>query len=341
MTERTDSRYPTRRRRVLASIGLATGVGTLSRVGGAQDGDAGIVLVQGDQCVTVSPLSGSEPVEAFYDYRIREKFASPENGGSDPGEGPYYFSVGTESLQAADTSLLFLYDGPEGLSLVIVHGNVGPEGGGGAVTFGFEGLPDGGSWVVKDDYYVDPDTGEQASSNYDRWRFDESPTVVDWTWGSNGTDGGAFRGLDGALPLTIEPAFNEDATLFGQHYEGTVQAWELLTGDRSAPERVSLDTSKPVRIENGTCDSGSGGTGVGGSGGGGSGAGTDGGNQGQEKGEKKQRKHEKKQRKHRKKERKKQKKHERKQRKHERKERKHERKEEEDEEEEEEEENDD
>jgi hypothetical protein len=340
VTERTDGRFAARRRRVLAALGAATGVGVLSGVAGGQDGD-GIVLRQGSRCVPVTPLSGDEAVEDLYDFRIRDQYAGRENGGSDPGEGPYFASIGTQSLQSPDSSILFLYDGPQGVSLVIVHGNLGDDSGG-SVTFEFQGLPADGRFVVKDDYYVDRSSGTPAATNYDNWHVDSDPVTIDWTWGADRTDGAAFRALDGALPVTIAPGFNENATLHGEHYDGTTQRWELLTGSRPSPQRVALEMTQPISIERGSCDSGgkTGGGGGDGGGGGGSGTGTDGtqddtpteagdeqDQRQQTEQQRKQLKHQKKQekeaKKHRKKQRKHRRKHQRKQRKHERKQQKH------------------
>jgi hypothetical protein len=213
-----------------------------------------VLLRQGDRCVPVPAFTGDRTVEAFYDYRIPERFASETNGGSDPGSGPYYASFGTETLQQDGTSLLFLYDGPEGLSLVVVHDSIdGGPSDGGAATFEIDGLPDDGTWAVRDDYYLDPDSGEIATTNYDNWQVDGSTHVIDWTWGDSGTDGGAFRGLDGAFPVTIDPAFDEAAALYGEHYDGTVDSWQLLVPDGAGLQRMELDTSSPVTFETGAC----------------------------------------------------------------------------------------
>lgn len=212
------------------------------------------VLRQGDRCVPLHPVSGSEPIEDFYDYRLPERYASAENGGSDPGNGPYYSSSGTEAVQRPDASVLLLYDGPDGVSLVVVHDALGESpGGGGSATLEFSGLPTSGRWVVKDDLYRDQETGEVADGNFDRWWIDGSTHVVDWTWGTGATDGGAFRGIGGSLPVTIRPAFNGDATLHGKHYDGTIEAWQAITVEGDARRRVSLDMTTPVTIERGRC----------------------------------------------------------------------------------------
>jgi hypothetical protein len=149
------------------------------------DDDAPFVLAQGDRCLPLTPLSGSDPVEAFYDYQLPAQYEGV--GASDDG-GPYFSSGGTVELQRVDKSLLFLYNGPEGLSLVLVHGKVEASNrGGGSATFSFAGLPAGGAWVVQDDLYVDRETGELAASNYDRWQFGETTARVAWTWAATGS----------------------------------------------------------------------------------------------------------------------------------------------------------
>ena len=253
---------------VLLVIGLVTATGGASAFtaqNGAYASDVNSTVVapadaktftvqQGERCTEVSAIGdGSESVEDFYDYRLPEDRASEANGGSDPGSGPYYASAGTESLQQDGESLLFLYNGQDGMSLVIVHDSLdsGPSGGG-AATLEIDGLPDDGTWVVKDDYYLDPDTGEIAATNYDNWRVDESSDVIDWTWDDGRTDGGVFRGLDGESTVTIDPAFNEKAALYGEHYNGSIHSWRLLNGSGRA--NMSLNMDQELTIQQGRCD---------------------------------------------------------------------------------------
>lgn len=234
-------------------MGALAGTATFGAPGAAVD-DAGAeyVLVQGDTCVPMTPLSGDEPVEDLYDYRLPERYVSEENGASDPGTGPYYSSAGTDSLQAADSSVMFLYDGPGGLSLVVVHGDAA-DGGGGSATFAVSGVPDGSSWVVMDDHYRDPETGEIAESNYDRWETDGRTHEVDWTWGGR-TDGGALRGLGDEFELGIDPEFNDEAALYGEHYEGDVEDWQAVVGSRTGLKRVGLRLGEPVTLRSGECE---------------------------------------------------------------------------------------
>lgn len=236
MAEHGDGRIVTDRRSVLAfagtSIGASFGFGGLASFGSDE-----FVAEQDGNCYPMTPLSGDAPVEQLYDWGIEERDAS---------------SNGTTHLQRPDTSVLFLYDGPSGLSLVVVHGKYGEEtdDGGGAVTFEFAGLPRDGRWVVQDDLYEGP-------TNYDNWSRSGSSATVDWTWANGRTDGGAFRGFrgldDAGFELTIAPAFNEAADLYGEYYDGRVTEWHVLSGSLEDPDRHSLALDRAVTISRGTC----------------------------------------------------------------------------------------
>ncbi|UPV76407.1 hypothetical protein M0R89_19800 (plasmid) [Halorussus limi] len=269
---RREQSKPTRRA-VLSAVGAslaAGGFGVGTDATAAKRAESQYVLVQGDECVPIRPLRGQLPVETVYEYQLPEKYVSDVNGAS-AGDTARYGSAGTTDFQRPQTSVAFLYRGPKGLSLVVVHGSLDASEGG-SVTFRISGLPASGEWVVRDDFYRDPD-GEIASSNYDRWRLDGTEHRIDWTWGSGGTDGGAFRGLGDDFAVTVDPAFNDEAALSGKHYEGSITDWEFLSGSASVSKRVSLDMTEPIRIATGGCESGSddqqGGSGNGGDGGGG------------------------------------------------------------------------
>ena len=249
---------------VAATGGLAT---TTSAQETARDTDDGrdvevFSVAQGGECVPVVPLVGDETVEELYDLRIPGQFAG-DNGASDPGEGPYFQSNGTTDLQRDDVTITFLYLGPEGLSLVVVHdsGAEGDDDGGGAVSWTLEGVPEEAEWAVKDDRYLDPETGEPVDSNYDAWAVDGGTHTVDWTWGTAGTDGGALRSPDQTLDLTVRPAFNDDAALWGDHYaEDPIDEWHVLSfpDGREAIERTSLALDEPVTVSGGACEGGDG-----------------------------------------------------------------------------------
>lgn len=239
MTEHPDDRNVTDRRTVLAFAGTSIGGASLGLGGLVSFDTEEFVAKQDGNCYPLKPLSGDAPVEELYDWN-RSTFSS----------------TGTVDLQGEDTTILFLYDGPDGLSLVIVHDRfveaADPDGdaGGGSVSFDFRKLPMDGEWVVQDDLYDGP-------QNYDRWSQYGRRASVDWTWAGNRTDGGAFRGLDVSEPreleLTIVPAFNEDAALYGEYYEGRITDWQVLSGSRENPKRHSLALDEEVIITRDTC----------------------------------------------------------------------------------------
>lgn len=245
------------RRSLLRALGAA---GTLATVGsGTASASAdGYSVVQDGQCTPIVPLSGDRTVEKLYDLRIPEQYTG-DNGATDPGEGPYYGAVGFQDLQRTNTTVTFLYDGPEGVSLVVVHGALdGDDGDGGrGVSWTLEGevLSDG-EWAVKDDFYLDPDAGQQAESNFDRWEVSGETHTIDWTYGDGRTDGGAFRPLGDEFALTIEPRYNEESALWSEnYYDGRVTGWEFLSfpDGRDDPERVSLEIDEQLRLRSGSC----------------------------------------------------------------------------------------
>ncbi|UPV99882.1 PKD domain-containing protein [Halorussus gelatinilyticus] len=195
------------------------------------------VVEQNGRCYEVSPLSNGEDVRSFYDYRNVE---------NDDGAQRYtYSSYMPDHLTRADTSRLFLYDGPNGVSLVIIHNEVGGDrGDGSAATFRFGGLPSGGDWVVEDDDYSDQD---------DRFARNR----IDWSWYGDRTDGAVFRGLDrDGTAVTIDPAFDERAALYDSPVDrsGDTAAWQFLSGSVGDPSAVSLDMDDRLTIRTGTCE---------------------------------------------------------------------------------------
>lgn len=228
---------PTTRRRVLGLLGFAVSGGGLGGVVGRAAGtppDA-FVFEQDDRCTAVVPVRGEQSAAAFYDW---DEAATT------------YSSVGTTELQRDDTSLLFLYESPAGVYLVVVHGRLGGSDDGGSASFRIEGLPDSGTWVVRDDYYDGP-------SNYDRWSVQGDRIGIDWTWAVGRTDGGVFGPLGDAFDLAVYPAFNADAALDGQYYHGSVADWQVLSATPAGGvERRSLDMDRPVRLRTGACRGG-------------------------------------------------------------------------------------
>ena len=236
------------RRRVLQWLGIAIGGSSLASVATASDGQqSAYVLEQADQHIPLVPLPGTDTAEEFYQYAYpHDQFDSISGI-----DGTTFSSEGTTDLQRDRTSILFLYDGPDGLSLVIVHGRLdGDTDAGGTVSFQIHGLPTDGEWVVRDDYYLDED-GTQSPTNYDRWDVDGEVHTIDWAYQGGRTDGGVFQGLGDDFVIRIEPAFNDAAALAEDHDFGPIENWEVLSGDRDDPERHSIDLDRPLVLRPG------------------------------------------------------------------------------------------
>ncbi|WP_225335385.1 PKD domain-containing protein [Halomicrobium urmianum] len=186
-----------------------------------------VAVTQNGECYSVDAYGdGSDTVEDFYDYRS--------------GTGTKFASYGTTGIQQSQTSQLLVYDGSEGLSLVIIHDKLNDGDGGGTTTFDVYGLPSDGEWAVRDDYY--------GNDTDDDWVFEGSEAHIDWKWAPNRTDGGAYRGLDGNYDeIVIEPGFNEDAEHYPTwpwYYDRTDE-WLLRT---SPSDSVSLSMNDSVTI---------------------------------------------------------------------------------------------
>ncbi|WP_458189379.1 hypothetical protein [Haladaptatus sp. NG-WS-4] len=244
-----------RRSYLLATAGVLGSIGSVSAVLAAdeeappddfENGDirnSEFVLEQGDTCLPLAVVSPNESlsVEEFYDYRS-----------SDTDPTGWYSAYGpATALEQPGNTILYLYDGPNGTSLVVMHSKRGAESGG-AVTFNFTGLPGDGEWAVTDDQY-------NASTNYDNFERSNGNWSIDWTWATDpdhggGADGGAFRGLTTDSEFRIDPAFNEQAELYGDHYDGEVKQWNALAATSEEYGWVSLDMDQPVVIRTGECD---------------------------------------------------------------------------------------
>lgn len=199
-------------------------------------------VVQDDRCVAVTPVSGGQPIESAYDYRN----PYPNRTGNPPASD--YSAHGFRQYQRDRTATTFVYRGQGGDSLVMLLGELDNGGGGGSTaTFEFQNLPSGGSWAVQDDDYPDRD---------DDWTVGTTRTSVNWKWGPERTDGGAYRGIDGATgPIVVRPAFNERAAAWGQwEHSGApnhrVQRWQLVAG---GGRTVSLDMTDPILVAPGSC----------------------------------------------------------------------------------------
>lgn len=173
------------------------------------------VVQQDDTVHTVRPLTSAEPITEFYG----------RNGG--------FAADTTTNVEQAYASQLFLYRGPEQISLGIIHGP-----GGGLVSMSFTGLPEEGRWIVQDDRPEFKSATDEA---------------IDWGYKPPLTDGGVFRGgLNESFEITVEADFNENANrepeTVSEGDPGEIHEWQFLTGSVSAPDRITLDMSRPVTI---------------------------------------------------------------------------------------------
>ncbi|WP_049971046.1 hypothetical protein [Haladaptatus cibarius] len=240
-----------RRQFVKATIASTAVLGGVSSTGAAQsNGNTQFAIKQGGNCIPIEPLSLSGlPVEEFYDYRTPD---------TDP-MSYKYASFGTESLQRDDTSIMFLYDGPKGLSLVMVHDKLDSDGGG-AVSFRITNLPVQGKFVVKDDSYDDSTNHDTFDySKHRNWNGKETANAtIHWTWQGGRSDGAVYRGLGNDFEFTIHPQFNGQALLSGQgsEYEGQVNKWEVLSGNANNPTRTKLKMNQKATITANGCGSG-------------------------------------------------------------------------------------
>jgi len=237
-------------------------------------------IVQGDQEFEVRPIQGDVPAEAFYDYR--DPYQSREN----PSWGRSFSSRGTTDYQQDSTSILMLYEGPNGVSLIAVHDkyheNLDNATAGSSVSFQLTGLPDDGEWAMIDDDYgwriEDEEKGDVAQLDADHragaaGNDGEPPEGVDarlsWAWMTGRTDGMAYRGLaQEDLSITLDPAFNEnsyhrvgddrrpdeepDDPEEGEEYNGTIDDWQFITATNGGEEykRVWFSSlEEEVRIE--------------------------------------------------------------------------------------------
>ncbi|AFZ74222.1 PGF-pre-PGF domain-containing protein [Natronobacterium gregoryi] len=247
------------RERRLAAVAAVIALVVLGSVGGVagqviaqSDENAtpdAYVVEQGDACQQIEPLSTAESVDSFYDYRNHE--THPE------GVDRLYSSYGTTHLQENNASLLFLHEGTDGISLVMVHDRVDGNTTGGVASFDVIGLPHEAKWEVKNDDYDGP-------TNMDEFDRGDGWASADWIWIESRTGGGAIQGgLNDPFAVTVHPAFNEDA----EYYEdddlydpdwydgGEIEEWHVLSGDATSPVRSELGSlSEPVTIRTGTCD---------------------------------------------------------------------------------------
>ena len=231
---------------MVASVFATVNVGALGFVGTAEAaaGDASTFAVSQDgECFEVQSFGdGTTSVEDFYDYRASDTEPTGE-----------FSSYGTTEFQQNDTTQMFLYNGTEGVSLVVIHDKLEGDDSGGKVTFNITGVPSGGEWAVADDEY-------SGGTNYDNFTISGDRSHVDWFWAVNRTDGGALRAPQGSdFSMTVDPEFNEDAHHDhpdGRYDGGTIDTWNVRTPDDTENgAATALDTSQPVTVGTGGCPS--------------------------------------------------------------------------------------
>ncbi len=225
---------------VIIGILCLVGAGTTAVAADTHE-PAAVTVTQNDACVETTPINGSgESIASFYDYR------NPE---TEPSSGTFS-SHGTTAYQQADTSLLMVYDGPDGLGLVIVHDRYEESDGtdGGAASFHMTGLPSSGEWVVEDDDYDGQD---------DRFDHGETESDLHWTWTTGRTDGAAYSGLGETFEISIDPAWGDDAELDmdDPSYSGNITEWQVISATDDGFERQPLpNTETTVTLGSGTCN---------------------------------------------------------------------------------------
>lgn len=168
-----------------------------------------ISIEQPSNSLEITPLEGQEPVEDAY-------------------RGNGSLSLPKES----NTSLLFFYDGPNGVSLVAIQDS--GDGSGGRATLDFDGLPADGEWVVQDDHNTND--------------FRDAPDTIKWLWYGCCADGGAFRGgLDGYVDDTQPPGIT-----IHPNFKRGIDNWIALSGSVDDPDRFELNMEEDLSLDGGS-----------------------------------------------------------------------------------------
>lgn len=218
---------------LLVSVLVATAFG----IGVATSQSDGYAIEQAGNCYEVTPISTEgQSVEEFYGYAEDSDGEVARYSANTP--------IGLEQVNDG-TSSLFLYEGPDGLSLVVLHGGVNATGGG-AATMEFVGLPEEGEWVVQDD---------PSNRSVEVWnRTTTEGQAVDWGWRDRWTDGGAFQGgLDDEFTIRINASFNEDAAV-DPVTPGNVTQWRAISMENGELQAITLDMNRSVTVRSGGCE---------------------------------------------------------------------------------------
>jgi hypothetical protein len=200
-----------------ATVALLLAIFLHTAEGGHTRGFVYTIEQPGGTSQGVIPLRrGTDDVQTFYGY---------------PG-GAARSNTG---LEQPETSLLFLYEDAQGkVSLVMIHDAPGNTGG--AATFAFAGIPEGTTFIVKDDEEDGPYTINLPGGT----------ATVTWEWNDVNTDGGVLSGSleKQAWTITITPQFPPG----GGTPPGQISAWKFLTGSLNDPTEIALDTTDPITI---------------------------------------------------------------------------------------------
>ncbi len=196
----------------------------LSAEAGAASNREITVSQGGTEVATVVPYSHGMTVDRFYSYN--GKYRGSQNSSAN--------TPSDVDLEQGGVSQLFFHEytdeqNKEVLSLVMIHDEPGANSGSHRVEF--EGVPDSGSWTVKDDPTHAPD------------EYPADGSFAEWGWGSCCTDGGAYSWSDeGAVEFTVAPAAHSSRA--NTPFEG-IHTWKLRSGDGTS---ATLDTSRPVTV---------------------------------------------------------------------------------------------
>ncbi|MDQ2053891.1 SipW-dependent-type signal peptide-containing protein [Halobellus sp. H-GB7] len=189
-------------------------------------------VTYGGESYCIEPLGdGSTSIEDFYDY--------------DDTSGVY--SSLNDEIQRENTTFVFLYEGSEGLSLVIVNDDRENTEGGSAASFTIEGAPGDTGWLVNDgngddNWVVKDDTEGDTDAGFDQYQIAEA----DWVWTNNRTDGGAIGSLADDFALRLSASLNAAAELYDSPARGSGQIEEFVllsggSGPDSGSEEITLE----------------------------------------------------------------------------------------------------
>lgn len=185
------------------------------------------VSQNGTPVATVAPYSHGMPVEKFYSYNGQYR-GSQNSSANTPND---------VTLEEDSVSQLFFHEYDGELSLVMIHDKPNSDSGGDHRVV-FDGLPDSGSWVVKDDRNHAPDD------------YPSDGSYAQWGWGACCTDGGAYRwSADEDVEFTINPRGHTRRE--GSAFDG-IDTWKLQSGDGRTE---TLDMGSSVTITIGASDS--------------------------------------------------------------------------------------